>query len=356
MTLPKSVYSPLKVFHHRRTIDALRRGEHPPPVHVQLIITNVCNQSCLHCAYRCEGYSSSETFDPRQTIPFEKCAEIIGDCERMGVRAIEITGGGEPKCHPQFRDVCSTILDAEIDLGLVTNGSFWSSTDVHMLAKAKWIRYSVDAGLEQTYARVRKTKPEAYGKVRDAIRSQTSAPGRAHDQLIGVGFVVTRDNWQEVLIAAEHAKEDGADNFRISAVFQNQGARYFDSFGMEAAKLCREAERLATDKFTVFNLFEDRVSDLRMGQPDYSRCDFQRFCTYVGADLAVYRCCCVAYNHVGLLGSIAEHSFHDFWFSPETERKLEEFDARSCERCMFNARNQTIAYALEQNPLHVNFL
>ena len=354
--MPDDVYSNLKIFHHRERVDAARSGSHPFPIHVQIIPTNVCNQRCRFCSYRCPGYSSNETFDPRESIPFPKLAEIINDCEDMGVRAIEITGGGEPTCHPQFLNLCEAILGAEIDLGLVTNGSRWSEDHVRLLSEAKWIRFSIDAGARNTYAMVRRVKSAVYDQVRAAVRRQHESRIPEVNQIIGVGFVVTRDNWSEIAVAAERARDDGADNIRISAVFQDKGAAYFDSFGMEAAKLCHQAKDLANERFRVFDLFSERVHDLVVGRPTRPFCGLQHFVTYIGADLNVYRCCVVAYNHVGLLGSIAEVSFREFWQSLQTAKALDDFDARVCPRCMFNGKNEIIAYALSPNPPHVNFL
>ena len=354
--MKKECYNPLKVFHHRAHIDALRRGDRPGPIHVQIIPTNVCNQRCKFCSYRCPGYSSNEMFNPRDSIPFPKLAEIVADCEEMGVLAIEITGGGEPCCHPQFHRLCETILNAEIDLGIVTNGSLWTETHATVTDRAKWIRFSVDAGCAGTYATLRQVKRDAYDCVREAIRVQHAARVPDVKQVIGVGFVVTADNWSEVVQATERACKDGADNIRISAVFQNGGAAYFDSFGMEAAKLCREAKTLEIDGFHVYDLFSDRVHDLISGRPTDPFCPLQHLTTYIGADQRVYSCCVLAYNHLGFLGSIMGRPFKEFWCDPETLQVTCSFDARKCPRCMFNAKNEMMRYALDSNPMHVNFL
>lgn len=350
-----SVYSPLKIFHHQPRLDSIRRGGHPSPIHVQIIPTNRCQQRCSFCSYRNDGYSSNESFSSGDEIPFGKLAEIVADCEDMGVRAIEITGGGEPTCHPQFLDLCTAILDANIDLGLVTNGGLWTEAHTRALAMAKWVRFSIDAGCRETYATIRRVKPEVYDHVRDSLKAMASSKS-TDDRLNGVGFVVTADNWSEVVQATERAKEDGADNIRISAVFQNEGDSYFHSFGIEAGKLCREAESLQTDSFRVFNMFTDRIGDLREGKPTFPRCGFQHLCTYLGADCNVYRCCVVSYNKIGLIGSVANQSFRSLWTSDETRNTLSDFNPAACPRCMFTNKNNTIEYALEANPAHVNFL
>lgn len=350
-----SPYSSQKIFHHREWIDAMRAGSSPAPIFVEIIPTNRCNQGCRFCAYRSPGYSSSEAFDVRNEIPIDKLLEIVADCEAMGVRAIELTGGGEPTLHPQFHDLCREILDADIDLGLVTNGSRWTGETTELLSRAKWVRFSIDAGNSETYARLRRVKASIYDDVRDAIRHLSEAKQPGSELVIGVGFVVTADNWRETYDAAQAAFDDGADNIRLSAVFQNAGPEYFAEFGSEAAALCEKTVcRFDSPDFRVFNLFADRLSDLRQGKPTYSFCGFQYASTYIGADLNAYRCCVLAYNSAGLLGSIRHQRFSELWAGSSGNR--DSFDARDCRHCMFNKKNETIAYAIDPTPLHANFI
>src|SRR5574343_183849 len=93
-------YSPLKIIHHRKWLETVREGKQPAPIFVQIIPTNRCNQHCNHCAYRLPGYSSNQLFNPRSEMSIEKILETIRDCKEMGVKAIELTGGGEPTLHP----------------------------------------------------------------------------------------------------------------------------------------------------------------------------------------------------------------------------------------------------------------
>lgn len=352
----KMIYSPLKVFHHRQQIDDLRDGRRPRLIHTQLVPTNRCNQRCSFCAYRSHGYSSSQDFDMRDEIPTTKLLEIARSLAVMGVQAVEITGGGEPTLHPGFYDLCRTLQDHEIQYGVVTNGSVESSLVDSSLESAAWVRFSIDAGNSHTYAAIRRSSPETYDMVRNRITNLASRKNGREDPIIGVGFVVTRDNWREVYQAALNARDDGADNFRISAVFQNEGASYFSDFYQDVQRLCRSARTLETERFTVFDLMGDRIEDLSQKSPHYSFCGFQHLCTYVGADLGVYRCCVVAYNPMGLLGSLRDQTFCEMWHSEETAQKLRDFDAHGCPRCMFNGKNASIAYAIEKNPRHVDFL
>ena len=354
-------YSTSKILYHPSHLHALHQGKFSSPLHVQLIPTNVCNQGCLFCSYRQAGYSSNETFDARQSIPTNKLMEIVDSCETMGVRAIQLTGGGEPTCHPSFLSLCDTILNCGIDLALVTNGSRLTESHLSCLQKAKWVRVSIDAGCAATYAKIRRVEPRIYERVRDNIRILTE---QKEHPTVGVGFVVNKDNWKEIIPAARAAWEDGADNIRFSAVFQDQGAEYFKDFRKEAEALCKKAEAMSTEDFKVTNLFNDRLDDLDQGRPDYSDCWISHLCTYIGADMNVYRCCVYAYNHRGLIGSIQNRSLTDLWLDKDTQDALWQFNSRSCDRCMFNAKNISIQEAIKnqvtiiENPApdHVNFI
>jgi len=302
-----------------------------------------------------EGYSSNKTFSDRSEIPLTKLLEIVDSCKALGVKAIEITGGGEPTFHPNFVRLCHAIQYAGIQYGVVTNGASLTDEKLEALHHATWVRFSIDAGTPGTYANTRRSKSNVFYRVHENIRRLVG--GRiGPNPLVGVGFVVSKENYPEILLAAMQAQESGADNIRISAVFQPQGAAYFDGIRKPATDLCRTARELRTPEFEVFDLFSDRVDDLTQGAPDYSDCYFSQLCTYVGADLNVYRCCVTAYNPQGLLGSLQDQTLEQLWTAPSNLRNLKDFDARSCTHCMFNAKNRTIAYLINRYPEHVNFL
>jgi len=169
--------------------------------------------------------------------------------------------------------------------------------------------------------------------------------------------VVTPDNWKEVVQAAKLAKELGADNIRISAQFSQEDERLFADFHSRAFLLCSEAEKLSDGNFTVYNRFSERLDDLRLKSPSDRLCGYQFFTAYIGADLNVYRCCGYAYNERGLVGSIKEQRFKDFWLSQARFNNQINFDARGCERCQFRRQNSVLAYALSpEKQLHEEFV
>ena len=278
-------YTPLKVYWHRDRLDAITRGEVPAPTQVQLIISDLCNQDCSFCAYRMSGNLSNELFgvaredgsvnnNPNRMIPYEKIVEILEDAAKMGVKAIQLTGGGEPTVHPKFEQVVEKCYELGLEVGLVTNGVKLTPKLIDLLAKAVWVRVSVDASNVDSYMSIRRVPVMHYNRVWDNIKALAQRKKETGSNLtIGVGFVVTKENYKEVVGAAGEARAAGADSFRISAVFQPDDEKYFESFHAEAAKLCDVATVLNTPTFQVVNMFGDRVSDLVLSIPTTSSAD-----------------------------------------------------------------------------------
>ena len=335
-----SRYSNLKAFKFPDRIDAIRHRFWMAPVHVQLILSDLCNQACHFCAYRDPGYTSSQLFhvngnyNPNRMLPFEKVQEILEDCAAMGVKAIQLTGGGEPTVYPRFQEVVEEIERRSMKWALVTNGVIqkWD------LSSATWIRVSLDAATVGTYSSVRHCAQRHFGLACETIKKYKA----------GVGFVVTPENWREILMAARLAKDLGASSIRIGAQFSEHGKALFADFARDAAALARNAERLAGDGFEVINRFDEKLSELDQGAPDYKRCGYQRLTTYIGADQNLYRCCVYSYHPRGLLASLKNQRFRDAW--PAVHKEFYDFDARGCARCQFTAINRAINEVVDADP------
>lgn len=362
-------YSPFKIVHHPSRIEQLKRGEQIYPVHVQIILTSTCSHDCHFCSYRWSGYSSNQLFtegaklsafgtnNPIREMPYEKVTEILDDCAEMGVKAIQWTGGGEPTVHSRHVDAMRYALDKNLECSLVSHGEIFRDGHIENLLRFKWVRFSIDAGTPETYGSVRRINPKRMDRTVNNIRNLVAARNvSGSDLVIGVGFVVTKENWKEIRIAAELAKHIGVDNIRISAVFQPDDENYFDGFYGEAKALATEAGKLSGDGFSVYDNFTERYQDLVDKSPDHPFCGYQQFTTYIGDDLNVYRCCVLAYNERGKIGSLKDMRFKELWDSEFKKKDFDSFDATKCERCMFNSRLKTILYAIDPNPMHANFV
>ena len=356
-------YRPDKIDLHREFVVAVARGNHPPPIRVQLVLSDLCNQDCSFCAYRMEGYSSNELFfqrdeldnivsrNPKRMLTAEKALEVVRDCKEMGVKAIELTGGGEPTVHPQIDDVIRLVKESGMDVGLVTNGVRLKPSTIALMAQRgveSWIRISIDAGTPETYSHIRRVSAAHWDQVWKNIELAVAMRQAVPDSplVLSVSFILTKENWHEVRLAAERARDAGVDSFRVAPMFQNEGAAYFDRFSTQAQNICNELKSLVTPRFAVHSQLMKRIGELIAGRPTESNCLYQRAATYVAADMNVYRCCVNAYNELGKLGSIANQSFRQVWERVGEEAPFGSFDATQCPFCPFSDRQKAIGDAL----------
>ena len=288
------LYSQTKAVHHPEQLKILREGKIPRPIHVQLVISDLCNHSCVWCAYRMETGLSSELFpdaqgqiNPNRKIPTEKALEIVEDCAEMGVKAIQFTGGGEPTVHPDHLEIMHRAQYLGLDTALVTNGIKMNPSSPTMLAH-KWIRVSIDAGNAVAYARERQV-PEGHW---DKVWKNVEALAPMYAGVLGIGFVITPQNYTGILNAARRAKAAGADNMRVGAVFSEEGLSFYRDASIPAIlETIAEAKAEVDDgTFQLLDLFGRRLGELDSGSPEDPECYYQFLTVYIEGDLSVYRC------------------------------------------------------------------
>jgi MoaA/NifB/PqqE/SkfB family radical SAM enzyme len=331
----------LKPAWHLDKLAELRAGKNIVPTHLQLIISDLCNQNCHFCSYRMDTGFSIEHFpengrrNPVRFIPTAKCLEILRDYADMGGKAVEFTGGGEPTVHRDHLDIIGFAQSLGLQTGLVTNGM--RIKDHPVFHELDWLRISLDAGTEATYRRTRESS--AWPMV---LRNLTLA-ATLRKPKVGVGFVVTKENAHELAQACQIVRDAGIPYIRISAMFSTEGAAYYRGLTIDVPKL---------DGLQVINCFPDRIVDLDQGAPDYAFCGQQQFSLYIGGNQKIYTCCTNAYTTHGEIGDLRDMRFRD-WLLKNDRRG---FDARTCHHCQFNSKNKLVNYLLQPKPEHVDFV
>lgn len=327
------------------------------PKQVQLILSDLCNQDCSFCAYRMSGYTSNELFmggseaakyghnNPRRWIETARARKLLDEFKELGVLGVQFTGGGEPTVHPDHEALFERALELGLRCSLVSNGVKWSSPMIRaVLPDFDWVRVSIDAGGEAEYAAIRNTPAQYWHRVWSNVRALAAAiKERKGRCVLGVGFVVTPDNWKQIPDFMAQAAASGAHNARLTAMFSPDNEKPFVSAYPEIKTLIAKTRAIfQTAAFAIYDNFGSRFEDLVQHAPDYKFCSYQYYTAYVGGDLNAYRCCLLAYNKRGQMpgGNLKDRSFVDFWNSPERKADMENLDARGCERCQFSTKNR----------------
>jgi MoaA/NifB/PqqE/SkfB family radical SAM enzyme len=355
------VYSADKAAAFPDRLASLREGKQPAPVHLHLILSDLCNLDCPGCAYRMSGYSSNQHFNviqpdgssnhnPNRMLATPLVLQTLAEFRSMGGKSVEFTGGGEPTLHPDFAMIVDFAQKLGLKTAVITNGILLRKRlPPALLAKLDWLRISIDAGTAITFGKVRPglggPRGEQIDVVWDALAWARSVVRDNADSkcIVGAGFVVQESNWPEIVLFTRRALVYGAHNVRISGLFTPEKDAYYEGWRERAEEQEREAVRLYdSPDFRVHGRLAEKIADLQ-ARPDYSFCGYENFTTYMGGDGNLYRCCVTSYNDLGLIGNVeAAGGFRALW---ESERKRDlfgTFDARSCTQCQFNDRNRAI--------------
>lgn len=380
-----SPYSTEKLLHHPAALDLLRRREHiPAPLQVHFMPELSCPHRCAWCAYghrmpedgkEERGWKNMVLMDERARLPWPKAVELIEDWQAMGVRSVEVTGGGEPLAWPHFRDFLRLMAATPIEVALVTNGTLMDGERADLLAACcwKWARVSIDAGIPGTYVATRRISVSQWGKAWRAVELLAERRTKP-DQRVGVGYVLDRGNMgaEELREFVRLAKDAGADNARFSLAFT---PAHLDRFEREAldralATVGELAGEHVGSGFEVVGLAAERAGNLAAPRQDYAFCAAKEVLCVVGGDANVYTCCTLAFNPRGLIGSIKHQRFRDLW-GGDAARLFAVHDARKvCEvECLYERRNKralellamspealAAARAAAPEPPHVNFI
>lgn len=364
-----------------------REGKLPDaPKAMQVVLSDTCQQNCHFCAYRMDGNNpyardgrgntSNELFtegaqlakygtnNPLRQIPTKRALELLDEFVAAGVLSVEWTGGGEPLLQKDHEQIFAKSLDLGLKNALVTNGVSMKRRLIEdILPQFVWVRISIDAGNKDSYSKIRSCASGHWDIVWRNVLALANAIRKNNSQtVLGLGFVVTPESYQEIVSFVRLAKEHGAGNARLTAMFSPSDEEPFIPIYDEIRALIEEAKGFQGPAFSVYDNFGTRFEDLRQRRPDFPSCPHQYYVGHIGGDLQAYRCCVLAYSKRGKIkgGNLKDHKFNDFWASQERQTDLANLRPKGCERCQFSNKIKAFLYiqgstASDTLPRHLEF-
>lgn len=350
-------YSNLKIFHHQDTLNKVERGERCTPLYIRIKPTNVCNHNCYYCHYK-NSYLTLDEYGPNDYIPHDKMMEIIDDMKKMQVKAVTFSGGGEPLVYPYIEEAMERILEAGIDLSIITNGSMLTGKKAQILAKAKWVRISIDSIVPENYAKIRGISENAMDTLLKNIEEFAKIKDKSCE--FGVNFVIGKENYKEITNVATMMKALGVNHVKFAALFSNETEEYHKDIKNEViVTLNKLSEELNSEEFKIIDLYTgDFENDYKVFKRTYSRCPIKEFVCIIGANSKVYYCHDKAYLSDGCVCDLNYQSFMEGWNSDAVTQKFKEFDAQKMckQHCVYDSRNILINSYLDMDMNHVNFI
>jgi MoaA/NifB/PqqE/SkfB family radical SAM enzyme len=371
--LPEIEYTTNKAVYHTDKIFQLQQDNMIAPTEIQVDLEAFCNDNCSFCSYRKEDGYNAENMLPLiggksstdnkpigkpsadSRIPDDVVLRIPEMMVEAGIKAIEVTGGGEPTMHPKFDELISLLGKADREIGLVTNGSLLNDDRIDLIVKnCLWVRISMDSATPQTHKTIHRTPGYSFEKRMEAIKK--IAHLKDDGLTLGISFIITPENLPELADAAKLFSEiKGINHLRFSWMYDMQGTAGLTPDQIIDAKQNLDSliEEYDRDDFKIF-YEKDRIEHYTAPN-EFSKCYYQKFVWAIGADSKVYPCCIMKYHPNFANGDISKSTLKELINNMTTLARQNGVQPSKCFPCWLRNRNQQIANAVER-PKHHNFI
>ncbi len=353
----KDVYTKLKFLRFREQLDAIESGNIAPPVHVRIKPMNPCDHDCWYCAYHVENLQLGSLMEYKDRLSREKMMEIIEDLTEMGVKAVTFSGGGEPLIYPHIAEAANKLGESGIKLATLTNGSHLHEDIAEAFARyGTWIRISIDGWNAESYAKIRNVKLTEFDLVVNNMRNFANLNSSC---LLGINYVIDNENFSHIFEFSKLMKDVGVNHLKVMGVIvSNDGTQsneYHDKIKEGVKEQIAQAKGLEGENFTIIDHYHEFPERF---DKEYDTCLSMQFLTIIGADSKVYSCHDKAYTELGLLGSIENRRFKDFWFSGENRKRLQEINPSiHCQHhCAEHSRNLLLHEYMSVDQNHLEFV
>jgi len=353
------LYTKMKIFHFKDKIDSLPESvdKITAPIHIRMKPTNVCNHNCSYCAYRAENLQLGKDMIKSDYIPKEKMLEIIDDIVEMGVKSITFSGGGEPFCYPYLLEAVKRLFDASINFAALTNGAKLQGELAELFAHhGSWLRISIDGWDDKSYSEYRGVDCGEFSKIIKNIEDFKGYGGKCY---LGVCIIVDKKNAPHIYELMGKLKASGVNSVKVApCIVSNSGKEnneYHEPiFDRVKEQIERASSELAEEGFEIFDSYHGQLATF---EKEYTWCPYQQILPVIGADLNIYPCQDKAYNlNEGLIGSIKNERFKDFWFSDKSKFLKINPSVHCKHHCVANAKNRLILDYLDTDKEHLGFV
>jgi len=192
-------------------------GREGKPFMLELRPTNRCNLWCPSCVAR--GHPSQMPLG--EELSLEEYMRIIDEAAEMGVRYVQVTGGGEPFLRKDMPEIMQRIKERGMSGLVVTNGTLFDLSTVHRIFGMGWdaLLFSVD-GHEAALNDTLRSKNGSFHRATGAIRefSRLKKAYGTNTPRLDIGPVLSHCNCRYICDLVRLGADLGADNVLFQPV------------------------------------------------------------------------------------------------------------------------------------------
>lgn len=347
----------MKILSCYREIQQILAGKMPVPRTIEFFLSNVCNHACAGCHSRYMHKNKVKFLD------FDKMKEVVSSFAELGVEGVEISGGGEPLMYPHIVSAIAFMRGKGLKVGVFSNGSLLTEELSEFLVQnLLFLRIAFDAGTRETYRKIHgrddfqklQENLKTLVKIKSNLKSDTGR--RLLDQreqgpaTVGAKYLVSTKNWQELVRAAELAREIGLDYLQFKAL----RASKFTLAGDDLKRAIEEGEKakqLSDEGFQVFGSLEKTKP--------IGRCFLNPIHPVIDAAGDMYLC--AFFHHrkkTHKIGNVYQKSFPEIWYSERHFKAFRSTKPKECAvfDCPFHEAAVLAKAWIVENQKHLEFI
>lgn len=348
-----------KLYWHLDKVEEWQKERVISPIYIEVSPVSYCNHRCLFC-----GLDFAMQRDIQ--LDTEVFCQRLREMGRLGVRSIMYAGEGEPLLHKDLSKFVKITRENGVDVSITTNGTtgtykLWRE----ILPYLAWIKFSVDAGTSEIYAKVHNVPATFFERTLDSIQTAIKVKNDNNlDVTIGVQFLIIEENL--------HDAEESIN------LFSNLGVDYlvFKPYSLHPQMIKKKDIIYTEDTIkylqNIIDEYKDRVKMNIIFRKDalekyirkektFNHCYALPFWGYISAKGDFYTCSVFLGDERFRVGNIYEKDMKSILFGKERKKSIEfgEKDLDIDDKCRVNCRmariNDFLEF-LENKPMHINFV
>jgi len=294
------------MYHPERVAEWMQRGVTSGPLYTEFELCSFCNCRCVFCGVDyIVGVSHEE-------IDVAAAKRVLGELARLGNRAVMFAGHGESLLHSRAGEIIAH-GSGLMSTSVTTNGITLDEAGVELIDGLEWIRFSVNAGSPESYARVHGVSPKLFDRalhnIELAVRRKRE---RDLDVTVGVQLVLIDENADSVMDLGVRVKDIGVDYFSVKPYSQHplgkkQRTVDYDRLG----EIEKPVRALADSSFRVIYR-AGSVAKVGREKP-YKECYGTHFLCFISADGDVWECNVFAGDPRFRIGNVREEELAAIW-------------------------------------------
>lgn len=184
-------------------------------------LTNICNNNCLGCWCFSDHLQKKHTpvkHKNNKYMPFSMVIDAIDQLHELGTFSVNLSGGGEPMMHPDFKDIFLYLKQKNFEVNLNTNFTLASKDmiDQFLNFRLNHLHLSLWAGDAKTYKVIYPNKTEKdFERLKEHIIYLTSHKYRFP---VSLYYVVNSKNYHAIDAFLKFAIENGVDTVEFTLV------------------------------------------------------------------------------------------------------------------------------------------